>query len=117
MWHLRAWEMHCWNSKEMLEDLSPVYLTEIICPEGRDLRFLTPIAIVPTFDAATRMVCLEYPPFRIDLAAPTRGQVTRELLDVVHFLWQNYALAPDDSLSVCARRLKQALLSTIEECQ
>ncbi len=96
-------------------DLSPLILSKVFDTEGRCLRFRTPLKIVPRFDNSTQMLCLEYPPFHIDHAAPTREQLEMDLFEVILFLWRNYAMAPNVALTECAQRLKQALLYAIED--
>ncbi len=95
-------------------DLSP-FSVEHIRADGRALTARVPVVIEPTLDDSKQYLCLANEALGIDVFAHTREKLAVELAEQVLMLWDEYALAPDDSLEESAQVLKQALLDTFAE--
>lgn len=95
-------------------DLSP-FSVEHIRADGRALTARVPVVIEPTLDDSKQYLCLANEAMGIDVFAHTREKLAVELAEQVLMLWDEYALAPDDSLEESAQVLKQALLDTFAE--
>ncbi|MFN3398475.1 MAG: hypothetical protein ACK4ZS_08085 [Sulfurimicrobium sp.] len=73
------------------------------------------MAVEPTLDDDKQFLCLNHEELGIDVFANTREQLAVELAEQLAMLWDEFALANDDSLEPSAQQLKQALLRTFEE--
>jgi len=95
-------------------DLSP-FSVEHLRADGRALTARVPVVIEPTLDDCKQSLCLVNEALGIDVFAHTREKLAIELVEQVLMLWDEYALAPDDSLEESAQVLKQSLLNTFAE--
>lgn len=83
--------------------------------EGRLLRARQPLVIEPTLNDDKQFLCLHHEGLGIDVFAHTREQLAVELAGQLVMLWDEFALADDDSLELSAQQLKRALLQAFEE--
>lgn len=95
-------------------DLSPFVLSEIECPEFR-LRPQSLFTLPPSLTDDERFLCLEYPPWSLDVFATTRAELFTELKEQILMLWREYAREQDDALSNPALQVKRQLLADWEE--
>jgi len=96
-------------------DLSPFFLNEVAYHDRR-FRFLEPLELTPTLDEDTsQLYCLEHPALGIDVFAWNRADLESELAEQIAFLWDNYALAEDGSLTSDALELKRSLKQALCE--
>jgi hypothetical protein len=96
-------------------DLSPFYLHKIAYGV-RSFEFTQPLELTPTLDDETKQLfCLENPELGLDVYAYTRDQLDLELKEQIAFLWDTYAQAPDEELTVAAIALKRKLLAALRE--
>jgi hypothetical protein len=95
-------------------DLSPFTIDQVR-REGRLLRTRQPLVIEPTLDDDKQFLCLNHEELGIDVFAHTREQLAVELAEQLAMLWDEFALANDDSLEPSAQQLKRALLQAFEE--
>lgn len=95
-------------------DLSPFTIDQIR-QEGRLLRARQPLAIEPTLDDDKQFLCLNHDELGIEVFAHTREQLAVELAEQLAMLWDEFALANDDTLEPSAQQIKRALLRSFEE--
>jgi hypothetical protein len=87
-------------------DLSPVKLS-IIRGENITLKLSKPIIMEPLFE--NQEIVLYYDDFNIIASGQNRDEAVKDFEQDFIWLWQEYALADDDSLSVDAITMKLAL--------
>lgn len=95
-------------------DLSPFYLQQVTYGD-RSFVFGEPLQLIPELDETEQLYCIEKPELGIDVYAYTRDQLDLELKEQIAFLWDAYALAPDNELTGAALVLKQHLLAALRE--
>lgn len=95
-------------------DLSPFTIDHVRYGERR-LRASQAVIIEPTLDDDKQFLCLHHEELGIDVFAKTREQLAVELAEQLVMLWDEFALADDESLDASAQQLKRALLRTFAE--
>jgi hypothetical protein len=95
-------------------DLSPLEIS--IARHGAlHLRVNPPVSAEPSLDDSKQLLCFESTEFDLLAFAPTREGLLAEVQEHLAVLWQEYALASDDTLDGPARALKQQLLARLSE--
>lgn len=95
-------------------DLSP-FVTHAFTCAGRVFKFEPSLSLVPDFDETRHYLCLQDDRLGIDVFAATRERVRVELQEQLAVLWEEYALAAEDTLSPAALTIKRNLQSAIQE--
>lgn len=86
-------------------------VTTISVPGG-ELRLRKPIEAEP--DYSPHLVTYEWEPLGIIAWGRNREEAEQAFRDELSFLWQEYALAPDEALEEGAQELKRELLGSVE---
>ena len=94
--------------------LSPFVTHEFTCA-GRVLKFVSPLSLAPVFDETSHYLCLQDHRLGIDVFAATRERVRVELQEQLAVLWEEYALAAEETLSPAALAIKRNLHSAIQK--
>lgn len=96
-------------------DFSTPLILDVLPLKSRILRFRRPLNVHPVLDEETQMLTVEIPKFGILSAGRTRDELLHDLTEDIHARWRLYALKADENLTDGAQRLKDALLSSLEE--
>jgi hypothetical protein len=95
-------------------DLTPIEFDYIDYEEKR-LRFKKRLVLTPELDDYGQIYTVSYPEFELETFAYTRQEITDSIKSDIVFLWNGYAKVADEKLTKDALKLKQRLLSGIEE--
>ena len=95
-------------------DCSPFYLQRMVHSD-RVFVFAPPLVLTPELDETNQLYCLTHPELGIDVYAYTRDQLDLGLKEQVAFLWDTYALSPDEELTESALTFKKNLLAAVRE--
>lgn len=95
--------------------ISEVPLSQSISGSNKTLKFHERKVFTPFWDESGKLLCLEDEELGIDVCAYTREELEKELIIELDFLWHEYALAKDSTLSPQAITLKHKLLDCLEE--
>ncbi len=95
-------------------DLSPLAVDTIRVGD-RILEAIGGITLEPETDETQQLICVSNSELGIDAFARTREGLVGELNEQIGMLWQEYALAADDTLDGEAIKVKQALLAAFSE--
>jgi len=95
-------------------DLSPL-LIDTVKVGKLVLKAKQSITLEPATDETKQLICVAHTELGIDAFARTRDALVSELNEQIGMLWQEYALADDDSLDGMAIKMKQALLAAFSE--
>ena len=83
---------------------------------GRALSLTAPLVLTPTMDEESgQFYILNHDDLGIDVFARTRDELSDELSEQLLFQWDTYALESPERLSLGARRLRETLLSSMQE--
>ncbi len=94
-------------------DLSPVEFRELELAD-KMLRFEPPIVLTPRLDDNEQQhFVADVPDFGLTLSGHTRDELLQDWEDQIHFVWTEYALAPEDTLAADALDLRSRLLSQV----
>ncbi len=94
-------------------DLTPITLATLRIG-AKTLAISPPLRLTPNLDDS-QLLNVELEELGIDAHGFTRESLLIELSEQIGMLWQEYALAEDDSLDSVSLRRKQALLARIKE--
>jgi hypothetical protein len=95
-------------------DLTPIEF-DYIDYEGKRLRFKKRLVLTPKLDDSGQLYTVSYPEFELETFAYTRQEIMDSIKSDIVFLWNGYAKVADEKLTKDALKLKQRLLSGIEE--
>lgn len=95
-------------------DLSPLVVDTVKVGQSV-LKAKQSIMLEPVTDETKQLICVMHGELGIDAFARTRDALVSELNEQIGMLWQEYALADDDSLDGMAIKMKQALLAAFSE--
>lgn len=95
-------------------DLSPLAVDTIRLGD-RVIKARQSITLEPTTDETQQLICVSDLALGIDVFARSREALVGELNEQIGMLWQEYALAGDDTLDGEAIKMKQALLAAFSE--
>lgn len=95
-------------------DLSPLAV-DTVKVGNRTLKARQSITLEPATDETQQLICVSDAALGIDAFARTREALVGELNEQIGMLWQEYALADDDTLDGEAIKMKQALLAAFSE--
>ncbi|MFZ4623346.1 MAG: hypothetical protein ACOYNF_03820 [Rhodoferax sp.] len=95
-------------------DLSPL-LIDTVKLGKLVLKAKQSITLEPATDETKQLICVTHADLGIDAFARTRDALVSELNEQIGMLWQEYAIAEDDSLDGMAIKMKQALLASFSE--
>ncbi|HRE17688.1 MAG TPA: hypothetical protein PLW86_11600 [Rhodocyclaceae bacterium] len=95
-------------------DLSPL-VVDTVKLRDRVLKAREGIALEPTTDETQQLICVSRAELGIDAFARTREALVSELKEQIGMLWQEYALAIDDTLDGEAIKMKLALRAAFSE--
>jgi hypothetical protein len=95
-------------------DLSPVDLSDIDYGKKK-LHFKQGLILTPALDDTEQLYTINYPELGLELFAYTRQEITNDAKADIVFLWDEYAKADDDSLTLDAKELKLKLINAVEE--
>jgi hypothetical protein len=95
-------------------DLSP-FVTHEFSSAGRILKFVSPLSLAPVLDETNQYLCLQNDRLGIDVFAATRERLLMELQEQIAVLWEEFAMAADETLSPAALDIKQNLRAAIQE--
>lgn len=95
-------------------DLSPL-LIDMVKVGKLVLKAKESITLEPVTDETKQLICVAHAELGIDAFARTRDALVSELNEQIGMLWQEYALADNDSLDGMAIKMKQALLASFSE--
>lgn len=95
-------------------DLSPIVLHEVSFND-RNFRFRRPLQLTPELEPeGKQLLTVENPQLGINVFAYSREALLEEISEQIAFLWDDYALSEDDSLTPEAIALKYAVLELVE---
>lgn len=96
-------------------DLSPMTF-ERLEYQDRALEFLEPLTLVPALDEeSSQYYELRDETLDLFVYAPSREQLADELAEQLFMLWDEFAQAPPDHLTLAAQRVRLELLDRIRE--
>jgi accessory colonization factor AcfC len=95
-------------------DLSPITVDTVKVGAGV-LKAKQGVTLEPATDETQQLICVADAALGIDAFARTREALIHELNEQIGMLWQEYALADDDSLDGEAIKMKQSLLAAFSE--
>ncbi len=95
-------------------DLSPLVI-DIVKLGKTTLKAKRSISLEPVTDETQQLICVSDSTLGIDAFARTRDALVGELNEQIGMLWQEYALAEDESLDGKAVKMKYALLAAFSE--
>jgi hypothetical protein len=95
-------------------DLSPITVDTVKIGAGV-LKARQGVTLEPATDETQQLICVENAALGIDAFARTREALVSELNEQIGMLWQEYALADNDSLDGEAIKMKQSLLAAFSE--
>ena len=94
--------------------LEPIFIYEVELPHGKLLSKL-PLVFNPVFDEKNDAFFIIDPTLGIDVFAQTRNELIKELEEVIPVLWNEYATADSDLLTISALQLRQSLREAFQE--
>lgn len=92
----------------------PIFIQEVTLPSGK-LRSKLPLVFHPTFDEKSDTFFIIDPTLGIDVFAQTRDELLKELEEVIPVLWNEYAAANIDLLTISAQQLQKSLREAFQE--
>ncbi|NOV30049.1 hypothetical protein [Methylomonas sp. ZR1] len=93
-------------------DLSPVLINEV---EAVNVRFKQPLELSPSLDEDSQQyLCITEPNIGLQIFALNRELLFAEIQEQLAMLWQEYALAADQTLDVDAKIIQANLLNLVE---
>ncbi|MBI4741204.1 MAG: hypothetical protein HY777_06590 [Betaproteobacteria bacterium] len=95
-------------------DLSPITVDTVKIGAGV-LKARQGVTLEPATDETQQLICVADAALGIDAFARTREALVSELNEQIGMLWQEYALADNDSLDGEAIKMKQSLLAAFSE--
>jgi len=95
-------------------DLSPMRLDELTLANERNLKVRPPLFLKPDFSEEDQLLSIEHVELQIDVFAPTREILWKELQEQVAMLWIEYVEAPESELSPPALELRNRLRDKME---
>ena len=94
--------------------LEPIFIYEVELLRGKLLSKL-PLVFHPAFDEKTDAFFIIDPTLGIDVFAQTRNELIKELEEVIPVLWNEYATADSDLLTLSALQLQKSLREAFQE--
>ncbi|MGP1438296.1 MAG: hypothetical protein ACTTKH_04415 [Treponema sp.] len=83
--------------------------------KDKKLHFNTPLVLVPKLNIDEELYTVSNEKLGIQAFAYSFDELVKEVETEIIFLWEEYALADDESLTNDARELKNNLLNAIKE--
>ncbi len=95
-------------------DLSPIVLREVTYKK-RMFLFTEPLQFAPQLDEeGKQLLVIDKPDLGLNVFARTREELVEEISEQVAFLWDEFALAEEDSLTPEAQKLRNAILKAVK---
>lgn len=96
-------------------NLSPIVL-KVVHWQGREFQFSQPLILNPSLDEdSSQLYVVEDAALTLLAYAQTREQLLQEIAEQLAFMWDAYAVAPEDELARDAMQLRQQLVGRMEE--
>lgn len=94
--------------------LEPIFIHEVELPRGK-LLCKSPLVFHPAFDEKNDAFFIIDLTLGIDVFAQTRNELIKELEEVIPVLWNEYATADSDLLTISALQLQKSLREAFQE--